>query len=222
MSVASRNCAPMPLLGSHAPVTSSSSRLVWPLLNGAWPANVTLCGPGLEGREAAPGLVAAWTVPASSPVAARPRAVDRIMGRRRRGNCMKSLRCDQGQVETGQKRHSIRDPPGVPRKNFAGLSPFPCFSERGWIEERAAEAAATAAELRHHGPVGTRHGDVVETRSPASGALGRTGDQLVPDDNRLEKADVRAGRDGALVVGVARKRERRVGEGEQIAAMAEA
>src|SRR4051795_459875 len=222
MSVASRNCAPMPLLGSHAPVTSSSSRLAWPLLNGAVPWKVTLSDPGLDGSVTVPGLGAACTVPASTPVAPSPRAVAMRRDRRRRSSCMNRSVAIKGQVETGQKRQSIPDLPVVRRKNFAELSPFPCVTERGWIEERTADAAAAAAELCDHGPLHTRHGDVIETGSPASRALRRASDQVVPYHNRLEKADVRACGDGALVVGVAGERERRVRKREQIAAVADA
>src|SRR3954454_17981838 len=221
-SVASRNCAPLPSAGSHACVTSSTSRLVWPLLNGAWPAKVTLCEPGLDGSDTAAGLVAAWTVPASKPVAARPRAVDRRIGRRRRGSCMKSLRCDQGQVITGQKRQSNPGPVGAPREKFAGLSLFPASRTAAGLEERAAEAATAAAKLRYRDAIAARHRHVVEAGAARASALRRPGDQPVAYSHRLEKADVGACSHGSLVVGVARERERGVGEGEDVAAVADA
>src|SRR3954452_10702967 len=220
-SVASRNCAPLPSAGSHACVTSSTSRLVWPLLNGACPAKVTLCEPGLDGSDTAAGLVAAWTVPARRPVATSPRAVDRRIGRRRRGSCMNrsvAIRVRSKPDKNGSLIQARRGP----REQFAGLSMFPASRTAARLEERAAEAAAAAAKLRYRDAIDARHRPVVEAGAATAGALRRPGDQPFAYSHRLEKADVRACGHGALVVGVARERERGVGEGEDVAAVADA
>src|SRR4051794_33477704 len=203
-SVESRNLAPLPSAGSHACVTSSTSRLVWPLLNGACPAKVTLCEPGLDGSDTAAGLVAAWTVPASKPVAASPRAVDRRIGRRRRGSCMNRSVAIRVRSKPDKNGSLISGPTGGPREKFAGLSLFPASRPAAGLEERAAEAAAAPAELRYRDAVGARHRHAVEAGTATARALRRPAAQPVAHSHRLEKADVGACRHGALVVGVAR------------------
>src|SRR3954447_10532803 len=79
----SRNCAPPELVGSHAPVRSSISRLAWPLLNGARPLKVTLSEPGELGSVTV-GVVAAKTDVPTIPQPTMPAAASKTPVRRNR------------------------------------------------------------------------------------------------------------------------------------------